>query len=352
MPSTASLAHISTGELYALTPSDFVTALRHTFISNIGKPHVSRLRAAEQTYWAITTYAAQKKFPLDSALGKIGQLLRDIDFDEDYDIFDCIEVELADYIEAVDEQGHWEISNNLSPNLLNLFEKTRKNDLPSVSDWAAPSQHGLGNSSKLVETNFQLHNRKLSVNQLLSLKPSEFMEAARDTFSISYNILDPSRRLLESKLALLSVKSYLQQPDHNDIRELSQLTNVIEAIDENELDDEEDVYEYMDIIGECLEALDRTDDADTYNIGDNLSANLLALFRKDSNTAGPKVSSDWAAPRISGLGNSKPIVKVNKLNNGNLFSEYEVVEFVDETEDDDSDDSDYDEVLESLVILI
>ena len=346
MTSPLSLVHISKGELYALSPADFVTALRHTFVSYIGRPHITRLRAAEQTFWAITTYAAQEKFPLDSALGKIHQVLRDVDFDDEYDIFDCIEVELADYIEAVDEQGQWDMSSNLSPNLLKLFEKTRKSDLPSIADWTAPSEPGLGNSVRLVETNFQFRNTKLTVDQLLNLKPKEFVEAARDTFSISYGVSNPSRRLFESKLALLSVKSYLQQTDPNDIREFSQLTNVVEAIDENELEEEEDVYEYMDIVGEYLEALDRTDDTDTYNIGDNLSANLLSLFRKDTEVVSSR-TYDWAPPTTFGLGNSKPIVKVNKLNNGNLFSEYEVVEFVDETEEDDSDDSDdsdYDEV--------
>lgn len=346
MTAALSLSHITTGELYALSPSDFVTALRNTFAINIGRSNVSRLHAAEKTYWAITTYTAQKKFPPESALGKIGQLLLELDFDDDYDIFDSIEVDLADYIEAVDEQGEWDLTSNLSPNLLQLFDKSRKEDMPSVSDWTAPSQSGLGNSDKLIDTNFQFRNAKLSVDQLLNLEPSEFVEAARDTFSISYSLLDPSQRLSESKIALYSVKSYLQQPARKDIPEFSQLSNVLGNIDEENLGEEDDVYEYMDFIGEYLEALDRTDDVDTYNIGDNLSANLLALFRKDDRVK-ESAPVDWKPPTSSGLGNSKPIVRVNKLNNGNLFSEYEIVEIDEETEEDDSDDSDdsdYEEV--------
>jgi hypothetical protein len=206
-----------------------------------------------------------------------------------------------------------------------------------------------------METNFQFENSKLTVDGLYALHPFQFIEAARDTFSKVLSEANPALRFQESKMTYLSVKSYVSQADHRETDQFNALAEALEnAVDDDDLD-EDDVYDYMDTIGEYLEALERVDDVDTYDMGMNLSANLLALFSKTKaavdvqNDDQPASQEVWVAPSSYGLDNSRPIIKFNKDTNfnGNFFGNYEVVSF-DEINDDneggsDEDDEDWDE---------
>ena len=352
------LLHLKTADLLQLSTDAFVDYIREMYFLNYDLSHDDRAEDARRTMTCMKVYIFQKRFPSSSPVGVLGQLLRGFESEGGGDVFDFID-DTGEYLESLedmDDEGKWKMTDNLSPNLLQLFGKAAALDLPSVDDWKAPIIHGLGNSKKLMDTNLVLGDKKLTVDQLFTLSPSEFLNATRETFTLNNSNADPEQRIYENTVTFLSVKSYiLHDAMRNPNSVFSAMAEHLRDVEEEKLE-EDDIFDYMDAIGDyfddiddAIEDLHRGHD-EQYMIQNNMSSNLMALFGKTNGPAleavdesNPFNSKPWIAPSASGLANSKPIVRI-KEGTTNLFDSYEVIDFDDFVESEDEDDDEYEEV--------
>ena len=357
------LLSLKTAELLKLSHEEFIDCIREIYFVNCNLSDEERAEDAKRTLTCMKVYLSQKRFTASSPLGILGQLLQGFELEGEGDVFDFID-DAGEYLESledIDDDGKWKMTDNLSPNLLKLFGKAAASDLPSIDDWKAPIIHGLGNSKKLMDTNLVLGDKKLTVDELFALSTSEFLNAARETFTLNNANTNPDQRIYENTVTFLSVKSYvLNDAEKNASSVFSNMAEHFREIDDEQLD-EDDIFDYMDAIGDYFDDLDDlVDDLnkpndEQYTIQNNMSSNLMALFGKSSGPAleavdetNPFSSKPWVAPRAAGLENSRPIVRM-KQGATNLFDSYEVIDFDDfveqEDDDDDEDEDDFDEVL-------
>lgn len=356
------LFNLKTAELLKLSHEEFVDCIKEVYFLNYDLSYGERAGDAQRTMTCMKVYLFQKRFPSSSPMGTLGQLLRGFEIEGEGDVFDFI-YDASEYLESledIDDEGKWKMTDNLSPNLLKLFGKAAASDLPSVDDWRAPIVHGLGNSKRLMDTNLVLGDKKLTIDELFALSTSDFINAARETFSLNNLNTNPDQRIYENTVTFLSVKSYiLNHASKNANSVFSHMAEYLREIDDEKLD-EDDIFDYMDALGDYFDDLeDLIDDLnmpndEQYTIQNNMSSNLMALFGKSNGPAleavdetNPFSSKPWVAPSAAGLENSRPIVKI-KQGATNLFDSYEVIDFDDfvEPQDEDGadDDEDYDEV--------
>ena len=358
---------LKTAELLRLSHEDFIDCIREVYFYHCDLSFEERAADAQRLMTCMEVYLFQKRFSPSSPMGILGQLLRGFAIEGEGDVFDFI-FDASEYLESledIDDEGKWKMTDNLSPNLLKLFGKAVTSELPSIDDWRAPIVHGLGNSKRLMDTNLVLGGKKLTIDELFSLSTSEFINAARETFTLNNSNLNPDQRTYENTVTFLSVKSYiLKHASKNPNSIFSHMAEHLREVDDEALD-EDDIFDYMDAIGDYFDDLDDLIDDlnkpndEQYTIQNNMSSNLMALFGKSNGPAleavdetNPFSSNPWVAPSASGLENSRPIVKI-KQGATNLFDSYEVIDFDDfvEPQDEDDEDEDYDEVQHRVLHL-
>jgi hypothetical protein len=191
-----SLLDLKPEELERLEPQEFVDHVRELFAYNSNLPVTQRRSDADRTLESMLAYTSHPRFAKLSPIGVLFVLMKGYENTDESDVFDFIE-EAGEYLESIenhDENGRWNMTDNLSPELLKLFGKAQSTEL-IPKDWQAPAIHGLANSKPLMETNFYRNETQLTVDELYALNPAEFVSIARDTFALNSALVDDEVKL-------------------------------------------------------------------------------------------------------------------------------------------------------------
>jgi len=217
----------------------------------------------------------------DSALGYLTEAfstvknIDDVD-DDDVDYFMDNLNEFFNQIEVSDLENDdlrpYEFQASLSPNLLKLIGKSSSNNNDSKpTDWIAPEESGLGNSSPIIKTKYNVAEAKSD-----GKPPVDFKREVK-----AIDISKVPSPYSESK------SEFKDGPNDK-------------SNDDREYGDKE----HSDTSSEYESEYGGDDDDDFSNLHvSNLSPNLMAALGMD--TSNVKISTDWTPPETSGLQNDK-----------------------------------------------
>lgn len=144
------------------------------------------------------------------------------------------------------------------------------------------------------------------------MTPRTFIEAARDIFA--QNQTSDHRRASNLELTADMIE-YIERTDYKRNSAFDQLRTVLDNFSET-ASTADDANEYSDLFYEYLNELSGMEGdlvEDEWVMQGNLSSNLRALFGLADNLHSDDSSmQDWTPPSFAGLGNSEPIVNINR----------------------------------------
>ena len=290
------------------------------------------------------------RFGIDSAMGRLTRLIlvffeEDEVTDMDVLLFMRIIKEFFRNITAKDlkQADEWEMSSNMSPNLVALFSGNAKSiPVNSNVDWIAPAKPGLDNSARLIANSQTRHGSKAyldskamvlnsvdssvgtdlaKVDNAIQDSLTEFEVDGKDVSDNSYDKNEFKSDTADAKNIEAIGEDEEEENDFKHESESRENNNVdADAADDNNVEDDTNGNANNDDANDNAnnneeedddEDYDEDDDDEDYDYGDdddeeggelniaNMSVNLMRALGMD--TTGMEVETDWKPPDVTGI---------------------------------------------------
>lgn len=232
------------------------------------------------------------KFGVETAMGRLTELILRFDEDDDVDGDDILTFMgiIRDFFTTITPKDitnmeNWEVSANMSPNLLALFGRPSKagddnkpaephnnrSSFRAIDSWKAPSKWGLGNSAPIFVSAKSAAQYTTSQRDI---RDDDDDKPAKSNMTSPHAVSDPSPAAAESKIESSESVSSINRYDCKSAKG---------SVDDEDDDDEED------------------EDGSESELpkGMNMSLNLMRALGLD--TTGMECETDWKPPSDIGI---------------------------------------------------